>query len=108
MCKKLEGVEQRNEQSVHSPRSHSETENSQATACQRLEGTSTTRRVKSHDTRRQNCVKKNEVIDLSESTNNGSLKCFYTNASSLFHKLDELKPNNMMSLPLRKHGQKRI
>jgi hypothetical protein len=49
------------------------------------------RRVKPHDTRRQNCDKENEVSYRNKLINKGSLKCFYTNASSLFHKLDELK-----------------
>jgi len=67
----------------------------QATASQGTESKKTARGGKPHDPRRQNCDERRKVDHLNNTTsayhNNGSLKCFYTNASSLFNKLDEIK-----------------
>ena len=91
MWKKLEGSQQVDEQSIHSPGPHSKTENSQTATRQRFKDATAARRAKPHDSWRQNCDKKNEVRYLNKLIINGSLKCFYSTASSLFHKLDELK-----------------
>jgi len=69
LCKTRQGYEQRDKQSFHSSKPNSEAKSSQATTIQRFKNTTTPRRDKPHDHRRQHSSDKSKANCLNNSTN---------------------------------------